>query len=87
MPVIACLFPGQGAQFVGMGRGVLERCPVAQRLFDRAREILGYDLAELCLQGPAERLDSTVISQPALFVCSLAGAAVAGFRFRTRVLR
>jgi [acyl-carrier-protein] S-malonyltransferase len=72
MPAIACLFPGQGAQFVGMGRSVLERCPAAQQLFDRAREILGYDLAELCLQGPAERLDSTVISQPALFVCSLA---------------
>jgi len=72
MSTIACLFPGQGAQFVGMGRSVLERCPAAQRLFDEAREVLGFDLGELCFQGPAERLDSTVISQPALFVCSLA---------------
>uniref|UniRef100_A0A7C4LKK0 Malonyl CoA-acyl carrier protein transacylase n=1 Tax=Schlesneria paludicola TaxID=360056 RepID=A0A7C4LKK0_9PLAN len=69
---IACLFPGQGAQFVGMGQSVVERCPAAQKLFDQARELLGYDLAELCFRGPAERLDSTVISQPALFVCSLA---------------
>jgi [acyl-carrier-protein] S-malonyltransferase len=69
---IACLFPGQGAQFVGMGRSVVERCPAAQKLFDQARDLLGYDLAELCFRGPAERLDSTVISQPALFVCSLA---------------
>lgn len=69
---IACMFPGQGAQFVGMGRSVVERCPAAQRLFDQARNVLGFDLAELCFQGPAERLDSTVISQPALFVCSLA---------------
>jgi [acyl-carrier-protein] S-malonyltransferase len=72
MPTIACLFPGQGAQSVGMGRGVLERCPAAKRLFDEAREILGYDLAEVCQNGPEERIHSTVISQPALFVCSLA---------------
>lgn len=72
MPDLACLFPGQGAQFVGMGRSVVERCPAAKRLFDEAREILGYDLAELCFEGPDTRLHSTVISQPALFVCSLA---------------
>jgi [acyl-carrier-protein] S-malonyltransferase len=72
MSTIACLFPGQGAQFVGMGRSVVERCPAAGRLFEQARDLLGYDLAELCFQGPAERLDATNISQPALFVCSLA---------------
>lgn len=69
---IACLFPGQGAQFVGMGRKVVEECAAARELFAQAREILGYDLAELCFQGPVERLESTVISQPALYVCSLA---------------
>lgn len=68
----AFLFPGQGAQFVGMGRSVVEQCPPAQRLFDQAREILGYDLAEICFQGPAEQLDKTAYSQPALYVCSLA---------------
>jgi [acyl-carrier-protein] S-malonyltransferase len=68
----AFLFPGQGAQAVGMGREVAETLPAARELFDRAKEILGYDLAQLCFEGPAERLDSTVHSQPALFVSSLA---------------
>lgn len=77
MSQIAFLFPGQGAQFVGMGRSVVERCPAAQRLFDEAREILGYDLQELCFHGPAERLDKTNVSQPALYVCSLAALELA----------
>lgn len=68
----AFLFPGQGAQFVGMGRRVVERSTAAARLFDEAREILGYDLKSLCFDGPAEQLDRTAISQPALYVCSLA---------------
>jgi [acyl-carrier-protein] S-malonyltransferase len=69
---IAFLFPGQGAQNVGMGRAQAESLPAARRLFDQAAEILGYDLAQLCFEGPAEELDSTVYSQPALFVTSLA---------------
>jgi [acyl-carrier-protein] S-malonyltransferase len=69
---IAFLFPGQGAQTVGMGRDLVARLPAARRLFDIAGEILGYDLARLCAEGPAEVLDSTVRSQPALFVTSLA---------------
>lgn len=73
---IAFLFPGQGAQSVGMGRAWAEACPAARRLFDRASEILGYDLAKLCFEGPADQLDSTVCSQPALFVASLAALEV-----------
>lgn len=69
---IAFLFPGQGAQHVGMGKTIAERFPAARALYDQAAEILGYDLAELCFDGPAEQLDSTVISQPAIFVTSLA---------------
>jgi [acyl-carrier-protein] S-malonyltransferase len=69
---IAFLFPGQGAQAVGMGRQAAESLPAARRLYDTAAEVLGYDLAKLCFEGPAEELDSTVISQPALFVTSLA---------------
>jgi [acyl-carrier-protein] S-malonyltransferase len=69
---IAFLFPGQGAQTVGMGRRVAESLPAARRLYDRAGELLDYDLAKLCFEGPAEVLDSTIYSQPALFVTSLA---------------
>jgi [acyl-carrier-protein] S-malonyltransferase len=66
------LFPGQGAQHVGMGRRLAETYPAARNLYDRAGDILGFDLAKVCFEGPAEDLDSTVISQPALFVSSLA---------------
>ena len=66
------LFPGQGAQTVGMGAQLASALPSAKHLFDSAAKILGYDLLELCTNGPAEKLNSTVYSQPALFVCSLA---------------
>jgi len=57
---------------VGMGRRLAESLPSVAGLYERAGEVLGYDLAKLCFEGPAERLDSTVGSQPALFVTSLA---------------
>jgi [acyl-carrier-protein] S-malonyltransferase len=69
---VAFLFPGQGAQTVGMGAGVCAQVPAARALFDRASAVLGYDLLALCTSGPAAKLDSTVYSQPALFVTSLA---------------
>jgi [acyl-carrier-protein] S-malonyltransferase len=68
----AILFPGQGAQFVGMGRTLVDELPAAADLFAQAQSVLGYDLRKLCLEGPADQLNSTVISQPALFVCRLA---------------
>ena len=68
----AFLFPGQGAQFVGMARELTANLPAAKALFDEAAEILGYDLLELCINGPVERLNETDISQPAIFVASLA---------------
>ena len=72
MSRIAFLFPGQGAQTVGMGKRLAETLPEVRRLYDRAADVLGYDLATLCFEGPADELDSTVCSQPALFVTSLA---------------
>ena len=72
MTKTALLFPGQGAQTVGMGAQLADELPAARALFDQAADALGYDLLELCREGPAEQLDSTVHSQPALFVCSLA---------------
>lgn len=69
---IAFLFPGQGAQTVGIGKELYDSLPAAKTLFDRAGEILGYSLIDVCTNGPAERLNSTVVSQPAIFVASLA---------------
>ncbi len=69
---VAFLFPGQGAQTVGMGATVCAQVPAARALFDRAADVLGYNLYKLCTEGPAEKLDSTVHSQPALFVAGLA---------------
>ena len=55
-----------------MGKVISARFPAAKALYDQAREILGFDLASICFDGPAERLDATIVSQPALFVSSLA---------------
>ena len=66
------LFPGQGAQTVGMGRDLAANLPAAKALFDYASAILGYDLLEVCTNGPSEKLNATNISQPAIFVASMA---------------
>ena len=68
----AFLFPGQGAQKVGMGKDFVESFDEADKLFARADEILGYDLKRICFEGPEEKLNSTTFSQPAIFVTSAA---------------
>ncbi len=73
---VAILFPGQGTQKVGMAGKLLEN-KTAQSMFDMASKILGYSLVDLCAQGPQEKLDTTLYSQPAIFVCSLAAMEIA----------
>jgi [acyl-carrier-protein] S-malonyltransferase len=69
---IALLFPGQGAQTVGMGAELTSRSAAARSLFDQASQLLGFDLLSLCTKGPIEELSRTEFSQPALFVHSYA---------------
>ena len=71
-PKVAFLFPGQGAQSVGMAQELCAETPAAAELFARASAILGYDLLDVCTNGPAEKLNSTAVSQPAIYVASLA---------------
>lgn len=71
MTKTAFLFPGQGAQHVGMGKTLREQYPAAKALFEQANDLLGFDLEKLCVEGPQEELDATDNSQPALFVASL----------------
>ncbi len=72
MSKIAFLFPGQGAQTIGMAKDLCQELPAAKQMFDQAGEILGYDLADICFNGPAEKLNTTAVAQPALYVSSLA---------------
>lgn len=69
---LAFLFPGQGAQAVGMGQALAERFPVARHVFETADRALGYRLSEICWKGPAEELKKTVHTQPALLIHSVA---------------
>jgi len=73
----AWLFPGQGAQTVGMGRDLYEDIPAARAVFDAADEALGFALSKLCFEGPEEELTRTVNTQPALVAHSIAALVAA----------
>ncbi|MFH0881258.1 MAG: ACP S-malonyltransferase, partial [Lentisphaerota bacterium] len=77
----ALLFPGQGAQAVGMGADVYQAYPEARRIFDEADEILGFALSRLCFEGPENELTDTANAQPAILVTSLAFYQIVGARF------
>jgi len=71
----AALFPGQGSQFIGMGADLASKNERANKLFHQANEILGYDILSIMMNGPEEKLKQTNITQPAVFIHSLAALA------------
>ena len=64
----AFVFPGQGAQFVGMGKDLYENNPLAKELFDKANDILGYRITDIMFDGTDEELKQTKVTQPAVFL-------------------
>ncbi len=76
MPKVAFLFPGQGSQYPGMGRELAEAFPCARRIFEEADRELGFSLSKLCFEGPAEALQLTANTQPAILTVSVAAAEV-----------
>jgi [acyl-carrier-protein] S-malonyltransferase len=69
---VAWVFPGQGSQAVGMGKDLASRYTSAARVYEEANDALGIDLRALCFEGPAEELDRTANTQPALLATSIA---------------
>jgi [acyl-carrier-protein] S-malonyltransferase len=69
---IGFLFPGQGSQAVGMGKDLCETYPAAKALFEQASQILGYNLTDICIHGPEDKLTRTLYAQPAIFTVSMA---------------
>src|SRR5207249_10187944 len=69
---IAYIFPGQGSQYAGMGRDLAEQYPAARQIFEEADEALGFAISELCFNGPAEQLQLTENTQPAILATSIA---------------
>ena len=77
----AFVFPGQGAQFTGMGKDLYESNAKAKELFDKANEILGFDITKIMFEGSAEELKQTKVTQPAVFLHSVISAICLGDEF------
>ncbi|MCM4173589.1 [acyl-carrier-protein] S-malonyltransferase [Arenibacter sp. TNZ] len=78
----AYIFPGQGAQFVGMGLDLYEKYPLAQKMFETANEILGFSITDLMFEGTPEDLKETKVTQPAIFLHSVIMSKVMGESFK-----
>jgi len=82
----AYVFPGQGAQFVGMGKDLYENVPQAKELFEKANEILGFRITDLMFAGTDEDLKQTKVTQPAIFLHSVILAKSLGDEFKTEMV-
>ena len=78
----AYIFPGQGAQFTGMGKDLYENSPLAREYFEKANEILGYRITDLMFEGTSEDLRQTKVTQPAVFLHSVISAIALGDKFK-----
>ena len=78
----AFVFPGQGAQFVGMGKDLYENFPLAKELFEKANDILGYRITDIMFEGTDEDLRQTKVTQPAVFLHSVISALCMGDAFQ-----
>ena len=78
----AFVFPGQGAQFVGMGKDLYENSPLAKELFEKANDILGYRITDIMFEGTDEDLRQTKVTQPAVFLHSVISALCMGEKFQ-----
>lgn len=82
----AFVFPGQGAQFTGMGKDLYESNPVAKDLFDKANEILGFRITDIMFEGTDEELKQTKVTQPAVFLHSVISALCMGEAFQPEMV-
>ena len=82
----AFVFPGQGAQFVGMGKDLYENSPLAKEMFEKANEILGFRITDLMFTGTVEDLKQTSVTQPAIFLHSVILAKVLGDDFKPEMV-
>ncbi|MBO7271017.1 MAG: ACP S-malonyltransferase, partial [Bacteroidales bacterium] len=78
----AFVFPGQGAQFVGMGKDLYDNSPLAKDMFLKANDILGFDITSLMFEGTPEDLKQTKVTQPAVFIHSVLAAKAMGADFQ-----